>query len=210
MKLSSQLPEVDLADMAAWPLALKAACCAALAVLVVVLGYLLVLADSRRALAAAEHRQEQLRTEVERKTRLADRRPAAEARRQEAVATLAALLRRLPADTEVPALIEDVSKAASANGLTIESLALGEEVAADLYLTLPIALTVRGGFHQIQAFAAAVAALPRLVTLHDFRIEANDTPDDLTMTITAKTYRYTDNHLASEPPRPDPGTAVPD
>ena len=44
-------------------------------------------------------------------------------------------------------------------------------------------------------FASSVAALPRIVTLHDIRIvpEARGNtadPDELTLDVTAKTYRY--------------------
>ena len=191
------LADLDLADVAAWPRSLKAVCFAGLAIVVLAAGYLLFLADSRYELAAAEREQERLQTQAQSKTQLVEQRPRAEEQRRQAVAALTALLRRLPADTEVPGLIEDISKAAVANGLTIDSLTLGEEKPADLYLELPIALAVSGQYHQFGEFAADIAALSRLVTLHDFDIKAHSDRESLTMTITAKTYRYTGDAPAS-------------
>lgn len=204
MKLTMTLPrDLDIADVATWPRALKGAGCICLATLVLAAGHLLVLADSGRELAAAERQQDRLRTETATKKQLAAHRTAAETQRQRAATALGQLLARLPSDTEVPGLIEDISRAAVANGLTIDGLTLGEEAQADLYLELPIAIAARGRYHQFGRFAAAIAALPRLVTLHDFDINADDDKEDLTMTIVAKTYRYTDTDpdqwLESEP-----------
>lgn len=194
MKLAMTMPsgDLDIADIATWPNTLKGAGCACLATLVLAAGYLLVLADSRRELAAAERQQERLQTETMTKQQLAAKRTVAEAQRQRAATALGQLLERLPSDTEVPGLIEDITRAAVANGLTIESLTLGEEKQADLYLELPIAIAAHGRFHQFGRFAAAIAALPRLVTLHDFDIHADEGREDLTLAIVAKTYRYTD------------------
>ena len=197
MKPSMLLADLDLADAAAWPGSLKGVCFASLAIVVLAAGYLFFLADSRYELAAAEREQERLRAQAQSKTQLVEQRPSAEAWRRQARAALTALLRRLPADTEVPGLIEDISKAAVANGLTIDSLTLGEEKPADLYLELPIALAVSGQYHQFGEFAADIAALSRLVTLHDFDIKAHSDREGLTMTITAKTYRYTGDAPAS-------------
>ena len=194
MKFTMTLPrgDLDLADVAAWPTPLKGAAGVCLAALVLAAGHLLVLADSRREIAAAERQHQRLQTETAAKQQLAARGTAAETRRQQAATALSQLLARLPSDTEVPGLIEDITKAAVANGLTIDSLTLGEEVQADRYLELPIAIAARGRYHQFGRFAAAIAALPRLVTLHDFDIEAADGQEDLTLTIVAKTYRYTE------------------
>ena len=197
MKLSMLLADLDLADAGTWPATLKGVCFASLAIVVLATGYLFFLADSRYELVAAEREQERLRAQAQSKTQLVEQRPRADARRRQAVAALAALLRRLPTDTEVPGLIEDISKAAVANGLTIDSLTLGEEKPADLYLELPIAIAVSGQYHQFGEFAADIAALSRLVTLHDFDIKASTDREGLTMTITARTYRYTGAALAA-------------
>ena len=107
--------------------------------------------------------------------------------------TFSALKRQLPADTEVPGLLEDISQRGFSAGLQFDSIALGVEQPKGFYVELPIEITVRGNYHALGTFVSGVASLPRIVTLHDFDIKANDSSDDLTMSILAKTYRYSDD-----------------
>jgi len=66
-------------------------------------------------------------------------------------------------------------------------------VVKDYYAELPIALRVSGRYHDVGAFAADVANLSRIVTLHDISIEGNRGGGDvLVMEATARTYRYLD------------------
>jgi type IV pilus assembly protein PilO len=54
-------------------------------------------------------------------------------------------------------------------------------------------MKVTGDYHQIGQFVSGVAALPRIVTLHNLAIKrAGDKTGKVTMDITAKTYRYFD------------------
>ena len=59
---------------------------------------------------------------------------------------------------------------------------------------MPIAIKVSGRYHDIGAFAADVANLSRIVTLHNLTIGPlpKDTGGALSMEGTARTYRYLD------------------
>lgn len=109
-------------------------------------------------------------------------------------ASFGALVKQLPSDTEVPALLEDISQLGANNGLEFESIDLGDEKAVEFYAELPIKITVKGGYHSLASFVSGIAALPRIVTLHDFSMEpivANDLNSNVVrMSILAKTYRY--------------------
>lgn len=119
-------------------------------------------------------------------------------------ATFGALLRQLPEKTDVESLIVDVSQTALANGLEVKKFQPSKEVKKGFYAELPIALQVTGTFHDLATFISGVAALPRIVTIHNMTLlpvvvkkkdgsEDNTTPDSvqkLKMTSTAKTYRY--------------------
>jgi type IV pilus assembly protein PilO len=79
------------------------------------------------------------------------------------------------------------------SGLEFELFKPGSEVPADFYAELPIQIRVIGDYHQFGEFVSKVAALPRIVTLHDFSIQDKDKKEGtLAMDITAKTYRYFD------------------
>ena len=104
------------------------------------------------------------------------------------------LLRQLPGDTEVPGLLEDISRAGSGGGLQFEEIRLLPEEAQPFYLELPIQITVVGAYHGLATFVSAVSALPRIVTLHDFSLMPVSRADGsmLRLNILARTYRYHD------------------
>ena len=190
MDLSMDLTDLDLGDPGSWPVAVRASCFALVGIAVLGLGYLLVLADKRDELARSESREQALRNEFDSKR---DRAASLDVHRveyEQAVAALTAVMRRLPRDTEIPGLIDDISDAAIANHLVIEGLDLGDERRADLYLELPIAIAVGGDYANLAAFAGAIADLTRRVTLHDFDLVPRTGPGDLVLSIEARTYRY--------------------
>ena len=104
--------------------------------------------------------------------------------------TFDSLLSRLPTDTEVPGLLEDIDTRGSESGLTINSIKLEAERTAEYYIELPISIDVEGGYHDLGGFVSGVAGMPRIVTLHDYSITRKKDSAELAMKISAKTYRY--------------------
>jgi type IV pilus assembly protein PilO len=102
--------------------------------------------------------------------------------------TFGTLLRQLPSKTEIPALIVDISQTGLASGLEIELFKPEAESRKEFYAEKPISLRVKGDYHQFGTFASEIAALPRIVTLHN--ISLSPSADSMMMTATAKTYRY--------------------
>ena len=162
-------------------------------VLIVVLGYYYHIANLSDRLDASERKELELRREFERKAFEAQNLDAYKLQLQEMRDSFGALVSQLPSDTEVPGLLEDISSKGELNGLTIESINLLEEVREEFYVELPIAIEATGSYHNLGAFISGMAGLPRIVTLHDFDIEmSGDDSSNLSMEITAKTYRYRD------------------
>ena len=102
------------------------------------------------------------------------------------------MLRQLPGETEIPSLIVDISQTGLAAGLQEKLFQPQPEIPRDFYAEKPIMISLTGGYHDIANFVSGVAALPRIVTLHDIVITPDDTNtyDSLTLQVTAKTYRY--------------------
>ena len=73
------------------------------------------------------------------------------------------------------------------------SMSMGE-IQKDFYAELPIKLRYKGSYHELGNFVSGIAALPRIVTLHDISIRPvnSSNPDELMLDVTAKTYRYLD------------------
>ena len=110
-------------------------------------------------------------------------------------ASFGALLRQLPETTEVESLLVDVSQTGLAAGLEVKKFKPSAEEKKGFYAELPIALEVSGNYHQLATFISGIAALPRIVTISDMKLEPVDDEeeagsDKLRMSATAKTYRY--------------------
>ncbi|MGD2173432.1 MAG: type 4a pilus biogenesis protein PilO, partial [Gammaproteobacteria bacterium] len=109
-------------------------------------------------------------------------------------ASFGALLRQLPETTEVESLLVDVSQTGLASGLEIKKFKPSAEEKKGFYAELPISLEVSGSFHQLGTFISGIAALPRIVTISDMKLEPfnedDPTSSKLKMSATAKTYRY--------------------
>jgi type IV pilus assembly protein PilO len=105
-----------------------------------------------------------------------------------------ALLRQLPGKTEVPNLLVDISQTGLSAGLQEKLFQPQAEQRKDFYAEQPIKIRLSGSYHQFGEFVSGIAALPRIVTLHDIDIkpETNNSYDQLTLELTAKTYRYLD------------------
>ena len=111
-----------------------------------------------------------------------------------------AMLRQLPNKTEVPNLLVDISQSGLAAGLEEKLFQPEAENRKEFYAELPIRIRLTGGYHEMGAFASGIAALPRIVTLHDIQIvpvgagrnAPAGAPGDLVLDVTAKTYRYLD------------------
>ncbi len=104
------------------------------------------------------------------------------------------MLRQLPGETEIPSLIVDISQTGLAAGLQENLFQPQSEITRDFYAEKPIKIRLSGAYHEIANFVSDVAALPRIVTLHDINISSGskDVFDELTIEVTAKTYRYLD------------------
>ncbi len=110
-------------------------------------------------------------------------------------ASFGALLRQLPEKTDIESLLVDVSQTGLASGLEIKKFKPGTEEKKSFYAELPITLEVSGSFHQLASFISGIAALPRIVTISNLKLtpiisKENTSQNKLSMSATAKTYRY--------------------
>lgn len=112
-------------------------------------------------------------------------------------AGLSALLKQLPAQPQVPELLDEISQLGQGNGLLVEHIQWLPEVLQTFYAELPLHMTLVGGYHELGLFVSAMASLPRIVTLHDVTLAPiNDTGDgQLRMTLLARAYRTHDQGL---------------
>ena len=196
------LKEIDLSDLnveniGAWPLAVKGFVWLLALGLIGAGGYFGTIQGQQEVLVAEQAREADLRGLYERRAREAANLEAYRVQMVEIEKNFGVLLGQLPEDTEVPGLLDDISNVGVGNGLVLDFIGLDPEQRKEFYVELPIRVKASGNYHDFGAFVSGVAALPRIVTLHDFSIksEKNKGRQDSTlkMEILAKTYRYKDD-----------------
>ena len=159
--------------------------------LVIAGGYYYHIKNLQQQLLAIEGQETTLKQEFEQKAFQVANLDALRRQMVEMEESFGALVSQLPSDTEVPGLLEDITNKGLLNGLQISSIDLQPEVSREFYVELPIAIVASGSYHDLGAFISGMAALPRIVTLHDFVIRAQtEGGPALDISITAKTYRY--------------------
>jgi len=187
--------DLDFNNIGSWPGPVKAILMILAFAIVIGAGYYFYLTDKQSMLQRAEIKETELRADYEVKAEKAANLEEYRSQKQQMEATFGALLKQLPQDTEVPGLLDDITRTALDNELTIESIDLQAERQLEFYVELPIDIVVEGNYHKIGTFVSGVAALSRIVTLHDFTLEPQGSPLNLKLKILAKTYRYLDEEV---------------
>ena len=192
-----ELSELDVNNLGSWPLAVKCIACVLLLLLGLGVGYYLYLQDLQLQLERQQAQESTLKQQFSTKAFQAANLEAYKAQMSEMEESFGMLLRQLPSDTEVPGLLEDITRTGLESGLEFEEIKLQPEVTQQFYIELPIQISVVGTYHDLATFVSAVASLPRIVTLHDFDIKSADADSvsRLSMKVLAKTYRYNDEGL---------------
>lgn len=205
MNFLEQLRQLDFKDIGRWPLLFRALGVGlTFVVAVMLMVWYAVVRGNLPDLHQAEAEQKSLWQTFDQKQRKAANLEAYRQQLVEIERTFGAMLRQLPGRTEVPNLLVDISQAGLAAGLQERLFQPGGESKKDFYAELPIKMQLIGGYHEFGHFVSSIAALPRIVTLHDIEItrgglrtggsrgRAPAPTDVLTLNLTVKTYRYLD------------------
>jgi type IV pilus assembly protein PilO len=180
-----------------WPLLPRLAVWALIALLVIVAGWFLALSDQADQLQVARDKEPTLKAEYLTKLAQAINLEALKRQKEEVQGYVTQLEKQLPGKAEMDALLSDINNAGIGRGLVIDQFIPGQTETKDYYAELPIAIRVSGKYHDIGAFAGDIAALSRIVTLHNLAIgpgaDTRTAPGTLSMEATARTYRYLDD-----------------
>jgi len=199
-----ELNELDFGNIGVWPWPVKILLILLICTLLSVAFYYVDTQDQLLQLERTEKQEVTLRKDFEIKQAKAASLDKYKQQLEEMRQSFGAMLRQLPNKTEVAELLVDVSQTGLAAGLEFELFQPTGEVPKEFYAELPIKLKVHGGFHAFGEFISGLAALPRIVTIHDVKIvpivekgtgkkkksrkQAGESR--LILEATAKTYRY--------------------
>ena len=189
----SQFRSLNPNEPGQWPMLPKILTWTAVAVAMVVVGWFLLLSTAHDELEAERAKEPTLKADY--RNKLGQAVNLAELRKQKLQVEeyVTQLEKQLPGKAEMDALLSDINQAGLGRGLQFKLFRPGQVVVKDYYAELPIAIRVSGRYHDIGSFAADVANLSRIVTLHNMTIGAvQNSGGQLAMEATARTYRYLD------------------
>ncbi|MAF83729.1 MAG: type 4a pilus biogenesis protein PilO [Gammaproteobacteria bacterium] len=198
MNFLEELQNLDFNDIGRWPLLFRALFVGLFFVIAASGGfYYFVFTAQMPRLERAEQEEQELRTSFEQKQKKAANFSAYREQLAEIERSFGTMLRQLPGKTEIPNLLVDISQTGLAAGLLEELFQPVAELQKDFYAEKPIKIRLKGTYHEFGQFVSDIAALPRIVTLHDIAIKqalsgADSGNGKLILNVTAKTYRYLD------------------
>lgn len=207
MNLLDELRNLDFNDIGRWPLVFHALFVALFFLIATGAGFYFLVYDKQMPrLEKAQREEVELKQSFEQKQRKAANFDAYKEQLAEIESSFGTMLRQLPDKTEIPNLLVDISQTGLAAGLQEELFQPMDEMRRDFYAEKPIKIRLKGDYHEFGKFVSDIAALPRIVTLHDIEIQPRsdaDAAESLVLNVTAKTYRYLDED-AEPAPAPEP------
>ncbi len=205
MNFLDELRNLDFNDIGRWPFFFRAFFVGVFFVIVTGAGFYYLVYDKQMPrLEQAQHEERELKESFENKQRKSANFSAYREQLDEIERSFGTMLRQLPGKTEIPNLLIDISQTGLAAGLQEELFQPLDEIQKDFYAEKPIKIRLKGSYHEFGQFVSEIAALPRIVTLHDIEItlqNGDSTGQELILNVRAKTDRYLDDEEDEEADR---------
>ncbi|MDO6692049.1 type 4a pilus biogenesis protein PilO [Aliiglaciecola sp. 3_MG-2023] len=182
-----EMNELDFEQVANWPFEVKTVVALFVAILVSVGGYYGLISSKLPVLERVQGNEVELKQTFAAKYRIAVNLKAYEEQLARIEADFSSMLKSLPTSNETPGLIDDITFVGTTAGLNFKLINWQQEIPKEFYTELPIQMEVTGNYHEFGQFVSNIAALPRIVTLHNFDITQQGS--ELRLQLQAKTYR---------------------
>jgi type IV pilus assembly protein PilO len=195
-KFFQQFNTLDTSNYGGWPLSVKITCWLFLILVIAAIGYFLAIKPKLDAIESARAQETQLLNDFREKDSKLRNLQQYQAQLMDMQANFNQQLEQLPKETEIPGLVEDINITGVNAGLKFKNIRLENEIKQEFFIEQPISIEATGDYHAFGSFVSGIAALPRIVTLHDFEISALESKEKraevpvVTYKVNAKTYRY--------------------
>lgn len=191
---AGQFRNLNMAEPGQWPALPKVAAMLGAVAVAVVAAWFLLIRGATEELEAARQLEPKLQADYVSRLRQAVNLNELRKQKLQVQEYVTQLEKQLPGKAEMDALLSDINQAGLGRGLQFELFRPGQIQVKEYYAELPISIRVNGRYHDLGAFAADIANLSRIVTLHNITINPapRDASGNLAMDATARTYRYLD------------------
>lgn len=192
-KFMAEVNSLNAQNYGSAPLPVKIFILVMMVVLILVLAWVLLISKKLDEIKAAEAQQVTLLEQYREKESKARHLKAYEDQVAQMKRDFADLLNQLPKDTRVPELVDGINMVGSGSGLRFQDISVQPEVEQEFFIEQPIQIIGLGDYHQFGSFVSGIAALPRIITMHDFEIKnpqpSLDRMPELQLVLQTKTYR---------------------
>lgn len=190
------LQTLDYQNYGSWPIAVKIFALLIMICVMSALAYSLPISSKYEEVKAAEAEQETLLNTFREKESKARQLEAYKAQVEQMEQEFTVLLNQLPKDTRVSDLVDSINAAGMGSNIRFVDISAEPEVQQEFFIEQPINIKALGNYHEFGNFVSGLAALPRIITMHDFDVvntqPSFDKMPDLTLTLKTKTYRSKD------------------
>lgn len=200
---------LDTENYGSWPLVVKVTVLLFIVAFIAALAWALPISSKIDEIKAAESEQQILLDSYRQKESRARHLQAYKAQVSQMEIEFKTLLDQLPKDTRVSELVEGINMTGVGSNIRFQDISVEPEIENEFFIEQPIRIAALGEYHQFGSFLSGLAALPRIITMHDFEVSnpqpTLDAIPELNLVLQTKTYRSKEAVLEDTPV--DPATA---
>ncbi|AMF95971.1 type 4a pilus biogenesis protein PilO [Vibrio fluvialis] len=163
----ANLQELELDEIAEWPLLPQLAVLLLLVLALQGAGYWLYMLPKQDALEGLKQQEQTLKSTIRIKASKVATLPKLKTQLDELAERYDFLLRQLPVQKELASMLASVNELGLENTLTFTRIDWGEKQNQEFLYRLPLNIELTGNYHNIGDFSEAIARLPRIINFDD-------------------------------------------
>ncbi|MCG6402165.1 type 4a pilus biogenesis protein PilO [Vibrio fluvialis] len=163
----ANLQELELDEIAEWPLLPQLAVLLLLVLALQGAGYWLYMLPKQDALEGLKQQEQTLKSTIRIKASKVATLPKLKIQLDELEERYDFLLRQLPVQKELASMLASVNELGLENTLTFTRIDWGEKQNQEFLYRLPLNIELTGNYHNIGDFSEAIARLPRIINFDD-------------------------------------------
>ncbi len=184
---------LDSENYGSWPVAVKITVLVFIVAFIAALAWALPISSKIDEIKAAESEQQILLDSYRKKESRARHLQAYKVQVAQMEIEFKTLLDQLPKETRVSDLVEGINMTGVGSNIRFQDISVEPEIENEFFIEQPIRIAALGDYHQFGSFLSGLAALPRIITMHDFEV-SNPQPTleaipELNLVLQTKTYR---------------------
>ncbi|ELV8696716.1 type 4a pilus biogenesis protein PilO [Vibrio fluvialis] len=163
----ANLQELELDEIAEWPLLPQLTVLLLLVLALQGAGYWLYMLPKQDALEGLKQQEQTLKSTIRIKASKVATLPKLKTQLDELAERYDFLLRQLPVQKELASMLASVNELGLENTLTFTRIDWGEKQNQEFLYRLPLNIELTGNYHNIGDFSEAIARLPRIINFDD-------------------------------------------